>query len=114
MNTRIGEFDEGQTFSLESFDRDAFERASDGLQWEELQIGEHHIWLRGGLRYEMNWSYGFQHQPRDRPHGPLKGPLFEQSTSKPIGDFDMVKAIALEVVRLDSLETPSQINSNRL
>jgi hypothetical protein len=113
MNTRMDEFDEGGTFSLESFDLDAFERASAGLYWEELQVGEYHIWLRGGLRYEMNWEYGFQHQPPDRPHGPLKGPLFERSPSKPIGDFDIVKAIALEVVRLDSLETPSKINSNR-
>jgi hypothetical protein len=113
MKTLMGEFDGGETFSLESFDRDAFERDSAGLLWKELQVGEYHIWLRGGLHYEVNWEYGFQHQPRNRPHGPLKGPIFKQSPPKPVGDFDVVKALALEAVRVDGQRTRSIVNSNR-
>ncbi len=108
-------FNENEMFLLESFDRDVFERASVGLLWEELQVGEHHIWLRGGLHYERNWAYGFQHQPRNRRHGSLKGPIFEQAPSEPIGDFDVVKALALEAVRADSLKTArTRIDSNSL
>ena len=114
MKTLMGEFDGGEMLSLESFDRDAFERDSAGLLWEELQVGEYHIWLRGGLHYAINWEYGFQHQPRDRPHGPLRGPIFKQSLPKLVGDFDAVKASALEAVRVDGQRTRFSTNSNRL
>jgi hypothetical protein len=113
LMTPMEKIDQNETLLLESFDREALERASAGLLWEELQVGEYHVWLRGGRRYEMNWAYGFQCQPRDRAHGPLRGSIFEQESSKVIGDFDVVKALALEAVRIDGLKVLLNVNSNR-
>lgn len=113
----MGQLGEVETLSLESFDRDAFERDSADLLWKELQVGEYHIWLRGGLHYEVNWQYGFQHQPRDQPHGPMKGPIFEQPPPQLPFDFDLVKALALEAVRADGLvsaQTSSRLRNQVL
>ena len=104
MKTQMGKFNEGELGSPGSLDRDAFQRDSAGSLWEEMQVGEYHIWLRGGSHAQTSWEYGFQHQPQDRPHGPLMGPIFEESPPQLPFDFYVVKAMALEAVRADGLK----------
>jgi hypothetical protein len=80
---------------------ESLETNSPDLLWEEFHIGEYRIWLRGGLHYEMNWQYGFQHQPQDRAYGPLTGPVFEDAPPDLPNDFDAAKMLAIQMVLLD-------------
>jgi hypothetical protein len=91
----------GEIVPLEAIQLNIFEPESSELLWEELRVGEYRVWLRGGLHYEMNWQYGFQHQPEDRTHGPLTGPVFEDSPPDLPNDFDAAKTLAIQMVLLD-------------
>ena len=91
----------GEIMPLKAINLSTLEQESSGLIWEEFHIGEYRIWLRGGLHYEMNWQYGFQHQPRDRARGPLTGPVFEDSPPDLPNDFDAAKLLAVQMVLLD-------------
>jgi hypothetical protein len=90
----------GEIVPLEAVDLNRLEDESN-LFCEELRVGEYRIWLRGGLHYEMNWQYGFQHQPQDRELGPLTGPLFEEAPPDLPNDFDAAKKLAIQMVLLD-------------
>jgi hypothetical protein len=90
----------GEIVPLEAVHLNNLEDDSPNLLWEELRVGEYRIWLRGGLHYEMNWQYGFQHQPSDRAHGPFIGPVFEDAPPEP-NDFDAAKTLAIQMVLLD-------------
>ena len=95
----------GKIVPLEAVHLKNLEQDSPDLLWEELHIGEYRIWLRGGLHCEMNWQYGFQHQPQDRAHGPLTGPVFEDLPPDLPNDFDAARRLAIEMVLLDGQDS---------
>lgn len=87
-----------------------FARDSTGLLWQELDVGEYHIWLRSGIHYNR-WEFGFQYRPQHGPQGPMIGPIFLGQPPKLPGDFDTVKDMALEAIRVDRLRRRAKLNA---
>ena len=87
-----------------------FARDAAGLLWQELDLDGYHIWLRSGIHYDR-WEFGFQYRPRRGPHGPMVGPIFLGQPPKLPGDFDVVKDMALEAVRVDRLQRRTKRNA---